>query len=129
MRLMREHGLTAAALHDHQPNHSGSPKPASPPPTGPNPSPPSPATFGGIRTRWIVRLGNFGCYYELASSLGLIFDPGNMGQLSLRGNPMSTVYPLELQRKIDRRWFHRSEETAPLRRPPNRLTEFSRESA
>ena len=28
---------------------------------------------------------------------------------------MSTVYPLQLQREIDRRWLQRSEETASVR--------------
>jgi len=40
-----------------------------------------------------------------------------------------SVYPLELQRKIDRRWFHRSEETVYLRTHPKGLSDFSRESA
>jgi hypothetical protein len=30
-------------------------------------------------------------------------------------SPMSAVYPLHLQREIDRRWLQRSEETASIR--------------
>src|SRR6266566_4497325 len=29
--------------------------------------------------------------------------------------PMSAIYPLHLQREIDRRWFQRSEDAAPVR--------------
>jgi len=31
---------------------------------------------------------------------------------------MSAIYPLHLQREIDRRWLQRSEETAPVRARP-----------
>jgi hypothetical protein len=41
---------------------------------------------------------------------------------------MSAVYPLHLQREIDRRWLQRSEETAPIRARV-KVIDFLREAA
>ena len=73
-----------------------------------------------------IKLGNLGCQFRVGHFSWACFGPGNSRPLvGERENPMS-VYPLELQRKIDRRWFHRSEETVSLRRHPKSLGDFSK---
>jgi len=42
---------------------------------------------------------------------------------------MTAVYPLHLQREIDRRWLRRSEETASVRARLKGMTNFLREAA
>jgi hypothetical protein len=42
---------------------------------------------------------------------------------------MSAIYPLHLQREIDRRWLRRSEETASARARLKEMSGFLREAA
>ena len=44
-------------------------------------------------------------------------------------SPMSAVYPLHLQREIDRRWLRRSEETASVRARLKEMRDLLREAA
>jgi hypothetical protein len=53
----------------------------------------------------------------------------NAGLVLRSVNPMPAIYPLHLQREIDRRWLRRSEETASVRARLKGMSDFLRKAA
>ncbi len=91
----------------------------------------------GIPVPGTIKLGNFDvrfrvdqlCRTRLALERSSLLWLMRSGLLKDRVSPMSVIYPLHLQRKIDRRWFQRAEQATSARVRRRAMIDVLRETA